>query len=129
MDSKAYVRVVAIAAALVAAIVLRPTMGLSREHDREVRMVALDRTFYIDGQSTPNPTLTLRAGERVRLVLRNEDEGMRHDLKIREWNVAVPAIDGKGERTITFRVPDSRGAASYACTPHSSSMLGSIEVE
>ena len=119
---------VSAAAALIAAAVW-PIFGLSREADREVRLVAIDKTFYVEGQSTPNPTLKLRAGERVRLVVRNQDEGMRHDLKIREWNIAVPPINGKGESAVTFRVPESRRGASYACTPHAASMFGSIEVE
>jgi plastocyanin len=50
-------------------------------------------------------------------------------LRIRDWNIAVPAIHGKGERDVTFRVPEVRGVASYTCTPHSSSMQGSIEIE
>ena len=129
MATNTYVRASGVAVALIIAAALLPRLGLSREHDREVRLVVIDRTFYLEGQSAPNPTLKLRAGERVRLVLRNEDDGMRHDLTIREWNVAVPPINGKGERALSFRVPDSRGLVSYSCTPHSSSMLGSIEVE
>lgn len=129
MASKTHVRVGVIVVALLMAAALLPMMGLSREHDREVRLVALDRTFYLEGQPAPNPTIKLRAGERVRLVLRNEDDGMRHDLRIREWDVVVAPINGKGERALTFRVPAVRGTTSYACTPHASSMLGTIEVE
>lgn len=123
------VRVGVIVSTLLMAAVLLPIIGLSRGHDRDVRLVVIDKTFYLEGQSLPNPTLKLHAGERIRLILRNEDEGMRHDLKIGAWNVAVPPIEGKGERALTFRVPDSRAVVSYACTPHSASMLGSIEVE
>jgi plastocyanin len=119
---------VVVVAGLLAAALL-PMLGASREVEREVRLVAIDRTYYVEGQPTPNPTLKVRAGERIRLVLRNEDEGMRHDLRIPEWNVVVPPIEGKGERALTFRVPDARGNASYACTPHPSSMRGSIEIE
>jgi plastocyanin len=129
MATRTYVRVGVIATVLLTAAAVLPILGLSREPDREVRLVAVDRTFYIEGQHTPNPTLKLRAGDRIRLVLRNEDEGMRHDLRIRDWNISIPAIDGKGERSLTFRVPDRRGATAYTCTPHSSSMVGSIEVE
>jgi plastocyanin len=129
MAATTYVRVGVVTVALLAAAALLPMMGLSREDDREVRLVAIDKTFYLEGQSTPNPTLKLRAGERIRLVLRNEDDGMRHDLKIREWNVAVAPINGKGEGALTFRVPDSRAVVSYACTPHASSMQGVIQVE
>jgi hypothetical protein len=129
MATKTKVRAGVIVVALLTVAALLPIVGRSRESEREVRLVAVDNTFYLVGQRTPNPTLKLRAGELVRLILRNEDDGMRHDLRIRDWNVVVPAIQGKGERDVTFRVPDVRGVASYACTPHSSSMQGSIEIE
>jgi plastocyanin len=126
---KKSVRVGVIVATLFAGAALLPMLGASREYARDLRLVIVDKTFYVEGQPSPNPTLKLRAGERIRLVLRNEDEGMRHDLRIGKWNVAVPAIDGKGERAVTFRVPEGRGPVSYACTPHSASMRGAIEVE
>src|SRR5262249_19859201 len=40
---------------------------------REVRLVARGMTFYADGGATPNPTLRVKRGEHVRIVLRNED--------------------------------------------------------
>jgi FtsP/CotA-like multicopper oxidase with cupredoxin domain len=112
-----------------AVAVLLPIMGLTREREREIRLVAVDRAFHLEGDRQPNPTLRLRAGERVTVVLRNEDDGMRHDFTIKAWGVAVPAIDGRGERTVTFRVPGTRGSASYGCTPHPVSMRGAIVVE
>jgi len=127
--AKSSVRIGVIVAALLAVAALPPMLGASREYARDLRLVIVDKTFYVEGQPAPNPTLKLRAGERIRLVLRNEDVGMRHDLKIGAWNVAVPAIDGKGERTVMFLVPEGRGSVSYACTPHSASMRGAIEVE
>jgi FtsP/CotA-like multicopper oxidase with cupredoxin domain len=129
MVVKTSVRVGVIVGALLAGAGLLPMLGASREYARDLRLVIIDKTFYVEGQPAPNPTLRLRAGERIRLVLRNEDEGMRHDLKIGEWHVAVPAIEGKGERAVTFRVPEGRSSVSYRCTPHSASMRGAVEVE
>lgn len=123
------VRGLAIGAAALAIAAMIPIMGLSRESERELRIAVIDRAFYVDGRSDANPTLTLRAGERVRLVLRNNDGGMKHDFTIRAWGVAVPPIDGRGERAMTFRVPETRGAAVYNCTPHAVSMRGTIIVE
>ena len=111
------------------AVALLPFLVTTREREREIRIVALDRRFHLEGEAGGNPTLILRPGERVRLVLRNEDDGMRHDFTIPAWKIAVPAIDGKGERTMTFRVPEARGRTAYACTPHPVSMRGMIEVE
>jgi plastocyanin len=110
---------------------LLPIIGASREsvEVREVRLVARDMTYYLEGQDQPNPTLKLRAGERVKLVLRNEDEGMQHDFRVRTWDVGTSVIDGKGADSVTFVVPGIRGAHVYSCTPHPSSMRGVIEVE
>lgn len=123
------VRALVLGALTVGVAALIPIMALSRESERELRIVVIDRAFYLEGQTQPNPTLTLRAGERVRLVLRNEDDGMRHDFAIRAWGVAVPPIEGRGRRAITFRVPGIPGQATYNCTPHPVSMRGAITVE
>ena len=122
-------RGLALSAAAVGIAAMIPIMGLTGESERDLRIVVIDRAFYLDGRTDANPTLTLRAGERVRLVLRNNDDGMKHDFAIRAWGVAVPPIDSRGERAITFRVPGSRGAAVYNCTPHPVSMRGTITVE
>ena len=65
-------------------------------------------TFYLDGQADPNPTLRLRAGETVRLVLRNDDEGMTHDFAIPGWKAATKRIES-GRRS-GRHVPGARPA-------------------
>lgn len=130
MATRRYIRVGVVLLAAVCLTALLPIIGSSRESDvREVRLVARDMTYYVDGQMEPNPTLKFRAGERVKVVLRNEDEGMEHDFTVRAWQVGVPIIDGKGSDAVTFTVPHLRGSHSYSCTPHSSSMRGVIEIE
>ena len=52
---------------------------------REVTLVTRDMAFYVDGSDTPNPVLTMHAGETVRVVLRNEDVGMNHNFEIPAW--------------------------------------------
>ena len=131
MATQRYIRIGLVVAAAVSAAALLPMIGASREADpvREVRLVVRDMTFYLDGQDQPNPTLRLRAGERVKLVLRNDDEGMQHDFRVRAWEIGTEVIDGKGELETTFRVPVQRGTQEYSCTPHPSSMRGVIEIE
>ena len=131
MAASRYVRVGLVVVAAVLAAALLPIIGASREAEpvREVRLVIRDMTYYLEGQNQPNPTLTLRAGERVKLQLRNEDEGMQHDFRVRAWEVGTSVIDGKGSDSVTFRVPELRGAHVYSCTPHPSSMRGVIEIE
>ena len=97
---------------------------------RDISIVVRDMTFYVDGGSDPNPAITVRAGERVRLRLRNEDAGMRHDFTIQAWTVATELLEDRGEEDeIVFRVPETRGTQTYRCTPHATMMSGTIRVE
>lgn len=97
---------------------------------REIRLVAREMAFFVDGDGTANPTLTLKAGERVRLVLRNEDAGMTHDFAINAWKIGTKTLTAKGaEAAMVFRVPDQRGTTPYQCTPHAQMMRGRIQVE
>ena len=96
---------------------------------REIRIVIRDMNFYLDGQADANPTLRLRAGETVHLVLRNEDEGMKHDFAIPAWNTATKRIESGEEASVTFTVPGEASSQSYTCRPHASIMRGTILVE
>ena len=131
MATSRYIRISLVVAAAMIAAALLPMIGVSREADRvrEVRLVVRDMTFYLEGDEQPNPTLKFRAGERVKVVLRNQDEGMEHDFKIRPWEVGTRVINGKGADSVTFTVPQLRGTQVYSCTPHPSSMRGVIEIE
>jgi plastocyanin len=115
--------------AVLGGVALLAMNASSIDPPREVRLVARDMTFYVAGQDTPNPTLRFRAGETIRLVLRNEDPGMTHDFAVKSWKLASRLLEGKGETTLEFRVPDAAGTQTYSCTPHSRMMRGSIEVE
>jgi plastocyanin len=121
----------ALAVVIVAGAIAFGAIALSARGDgaREMRVVVRDMNFYVDGQSAPNPTLRLRAGETVRLVLRNEDEGMKHDFAIPAWNAATKKIESGEEAAVTFRVPDEPSSQSYTCRPHSAIMQGTILVE
>ena len=60
---------------------------------REVRLVATGMSFALaDDPGTANPALTFRAGERIRLVLKNDAPGLRHDVAIPAWNVALALL-------------------------------------
>jgi plastocyanin len=96
---------------------------------REIVLVVRDMAFYLDGSSVENPTLRLRSGERVRLVLRNEELGVTHDFAVTDWKVATRRLQGGGEDAVTFRVRARAGRYEYLCNPHASMMRGIIEVE
>lgn len=129
-------RIVLIAAAAFGCAALLPIVAASRPaakgdpDPREIRLVAREMAFFVDGDATANPTLTLKAGERVRLVLRNEDAGMTHDFAINAWRIGTKTLTAKGAETaVVFRVPGQRGTTPYQCTPHAQMMRGSIQVE
>jgi plastocyanin len=126
---RTYFRVGFVLILFVAVALTLPRIVSSREDARTVTLVVRNMTYYLEGNDTPNPSLTFAAGEQVRLTLRNEDPGMSHDFTIRPWSVSTKILDGKGQDTVTFRVPSgSEGPASYTCTPHSAMMSGRIVV-
>jgi hypothetical protein len=96
---------------------------------REIHLVARDMAYYLDGQGDPNPTLVIKRGEQVRILLRNADAGMSHDFSVRAWKKGTGVINGFGEAAIEFRAPRAAGAETYACTPHGEMMRGTIRVE
>jgi plastocyanin len=113
------------------AATLLPIVASPRDEAvRDIHVVVRDMTFYIEGSSDPNPAITFRAGEQVRIRLRNEDPGMRHDFAIQSWALATKMLDDRGEEDeILFRVPTTPGIAAYRCTPHAKMMTGTIRVE
>ena len=97
---------------------------------RDVTLVATGMSFVLAGEpDVVNPPLTFRPGERVRLILENEAPGMRHDVAIPAWGVAVDPV-GFGERAeITFTVPADASRVDYYCRPHAAMMRGQVDVQ
>ena len=96
---------------------------------REIRIVARNMTFYLEGSPEPNPAIRVRAGERVRLVLRNDDPGTKHDFVVAAWGVETALLRARTETSIVFRAPTEPSTSGYECTPHASMMRGTITVE
>lgn len=119
--------VVLVGAATIAAIV--PRAGLSRRPVQEIRLVARGMAYYVDGNSAPNPTLTVRRGEQVRIVLRNEDPGMIHDFTVPAWNAVTRRLNAGEEAVLQFKAPEQPGLGAYSCSPHGELMRGTIRVE
>jgi plastocyanin len=96
---------------------------------REVTVIARGMTFVLaDEPDTPNPVIQLRAGERVRLVLKNEAPGLLHNIRIPLWNVEVNQIRAGQTAEVAFTVPSALGRYEYLCRPHSELMKGFVEV-
>jgi plastocyanin len=135
---KRYIRLSLVAALVIFGALIGPRIVASlgaRDDVREIRLVARDMTYYVDTGSDgdtaddPNPTLRFKAGEQIRIAFRNDDRGMSHDFTIRAWGVSTKVLNGKGDDSITFRVPEDTKSVRYVCTPHAGMMSGQIVVE
>jgi plastocyanin len=103
--------------------------ALSQQPAREIRLVSRGMAFYLENDlRTPNPTLHLNAGERVRLVVRNDERGMTHDLAVPAAATATGLLDWNEVGEISFNVPTTPGTYEYVCRPHLLMMRGVIRV-
>jgi heme/copper-type cytochrome/quinol oxidase subunit 2 len=104
-------------------------VALTRPAPREVTLTVRGMAFYLEGNELPNPTITLRAGERVRVVLRNEERGIQHDFAVPAMRAALEPIGWNESSDVTFVVPETPGEYDYWCRPHMLMMRGKIIVQ
>ena len=96
---------------------------------RELVLIARGMSFVLEDQpGVINPTIALRTGQRVHLVLRNEAPGLLHDVSIPAFDIDVEPARAGESREVTFIVPDVPGRHEYHCRPHSQWMKGVIDV-
>jgi len=116
--------------ALAAAMLLAALLpALSSTPSREITLVVRGMTFYLkDGPRTPNPTLEVKAGERVRVVLENQERGIRHDFAVPALDAALDPIGWNESDAVVFDVPETPGTYEYVCRPHQLMMRGTIRV-
>ena len=120
-------RLVAALATVMVLVALLPAVSATPE--REIALVVKGMAFYLkDDPLTPNPTITVRVGERVRVVLRNEDRGMTHDFAVPGLGVVLTPITWNEAGDVVLEVPSQPGMYRYVCRPHSSMMNGAIRV-
>jgi plastocyanin len=121
------VRTAATVVAVMLLAVLLP--ALTAKPTREIVLVTSGMAFYIEGDAgTPNPTIEVKAGERVRIVVRNQDRGMTHDFAVPAVAAAMDAIRWNQSADVTFDVPDTPGTYQYECRPHRLMMRGLLRV-
>lgn len=115
---------------LLGGIALAALAAGSKSEVRDIRLVARGVAFYVDGRPEANPVLRVAAGERIRLLFRNEDRGMAHNFAVSGWRLsqALPLEPGE-TASVVVRVPDRPGRHAYVCTPHATLMHGVIEVQ
>lgn len=118
------------AALILGALRLWAPGAIAREDGAtDLVLVVRGMAFRDAAARAANPTLRLRAGSRIRLVVRNEETGVNHNFAIPAWRVDSGSIPGPGERLVEFSVPERNGREAYQCTPHAAMMRGEIVVE
>ena len=127
LGHKVSTKVVATLAGLMLLAALLP--ALIRTPTREVHLVMKGMAFYLETDlQTPNPTIQVNAGERVRVVVRNEDRGLTHDFAVPVAGAITKEITWNQSGEVVFDVPEKPGTYEYVCQPHRLMMRGTIHV-
>ncbi len=101
---------------------------LTKAPTRDIVLVARDMAFRSASGGAPNPVLDVRAGESVRIVLKNDDRGMVHDFAVPVAGIAMRLLQWSEDASITFTAPDRPGNYEYVCRPHQLMMKGTLRV-
>jgi cupredoxin-like protein len=122
-----------VSAKMIATVVVVLLLGafavaLTRPAPREVTLVARGMAFFLENGDLPNPTLTFKAGERVRIVLRNQDRGISHNFAMPAVDAEFPPIGWNQSADVVLTVPETPGIYEYWCRPHMMMMRGTIQV-
>jgi plastocyanin len=99
---------------------------------REITIVAKDMTFLLTAPTSTaqaNPTITVKARQKITMVLRNDDPGMQHDLVIQGQEIRTLVISYGETTRLTFTAPREPGTYVYMCSSHPISMRGTFLVE
>ena len=103
--------------------------ALSSTPHREITLVVKGMAFYLEGDPmTANPTIEVKAGERVRVIVRNEDRGLTHNFAVPVLGAELTLLRWNESDDLIFEAPDKPGAYEYVCMPHQLMMRGTILV-
>lgn len=110
-------------------IVLIPLIADTPAKPRDIVLIARGMAFY--SPSSPdaaNPVIRVAPGEKVRFVLQNEDQGIRHDLTVPDWDARIGELESGASGSTVTRVPREAGQTTYVCALHGVMMKGMIDV-
>ena len=117
------------AAGLLGAFLIPERASTSSGEVRVIHLVVRDMTYRFADRTDPNPALHLRRNERVRIIVTNQDVGMKHDFGVDAWQKRTSLIDGIGQAQLELIAPSVPGEAVYSCSPHGTLMRGTIRIE
>jgi len=120
--------VLVVAIGLLCVMLLLPLTASTSAAVREITLITRDMAFYLEGESEPNPTIQLRAGEEARFTVLNRDPGLTHNLAVEAWGLETRYLKTEASTTVLVRAPARPGRQVYVCVPHEKMMRGIIEV-
>jgi hypothetical protein len=112
----------------VAGLALIPVIANPRAEAREIVLVARDMTFYLEGSEVPNPTIVVKRGEAIRVIVRNQEPGITHALGMPSLAASIERIAPGATAAVSSRAPDALGRHEYVCPPHAEMMRGVLLV-
>jgi plastocyanin len=121
-------KAIAAMAAVMLLVALLP--ALSSTPRREVTLVVRGMAFYLESDlETPNPIIEVKAGERVRIVVKNQERGVTHDFAFPAARTVMKELTWNQTGQVRFTAPTRPGTYEYFCQPHRLMMKGIIQVE
>ncbi len=127
LGHKVSAKAIAAMTVLMLGIALLP--ALSDTSSREITLVVKGMAFYLeDDLKTPNPTIDVKAGERVRIVVKNQDRGLTHDFTFPAVRALTRELTWNQTDDVSFKAPRTPGTYEYFCQPHRLMMKGIIRV-
>jgi hypothetical protein len=93
--------------ALIAAL---PLTASFQSGTQQIKLVARDMKFYLaEDPYTPNPTIQVKGGQQVRIVLENRDRGITHDFVVSGLPIAIAPFKGGRTRSLLVRFRSNWG--------------------
>ena len=116
----------------VAVLVATGVAARSAMQTVRIEIVIEQMTFRSPDAGNPtsmvdNPTLRVRTGQTVEIVLRSLDPGMKHDLLIPDLDLRADAVSDGETTTLRFTAPQP-GTYTYFCSMHPKLMRGELVV-
>lgn len=91
---------------------------------QEIVLIAKEMVY-----NTNNPTLILKVGQPVRIIIINEDKGMLHDFVIEELDINTSAPLEYGQSEVINFIPVKKGKYEYFCSYHAKMMRGKVIIK
>jgi len=91
---------------------------------QEIVLIAKEMAY-----NTNNPSLILKVGQPVRIIIINEDKGMLHDFVIEELDISTSGPLEYGQLEVINFVPTKKGKYEYFCSYHAKMMRGRVIIK